>query len=348
MDSRPRPNVFISYAHDSNEHKQKVAELARVLRDEGNFQVQYDGANPFPAEGWPNWMRREFSKADFVLVVCSATYLRRMDGKEEKGKGLGSIFEGHLIVNELYAKAMENVRIIPIILQEEDRKFVPDVLQAYTYYVVSRSERRQALFDYMNQGKVDDGSGHFATMARDYSVAVASGVPKLVILGGVLRIEDRFRASASFSGDDVQILLPSMEVGNVGPTYCEPCQRTDILRTNAMFFGSSLRSGSLVLKGKTFDKLSFAGSLEFIGSDVVLSEVELQNELVRDFTFRGSLEGYSGDAMIPDPITPDVRVRLYGQGNLHVTFKRLLDPHFGELFSWDRIEYRFEDRDYAQ
>jgi len=41
-------------------------------------------------------MDREIKKAEFVPMICTAAYLRRVNGDEEPGIGLGIAWEGNL------------------------------------------------------------------------------------------------------------------------------------------------------------------------------------------------------------------------------------------------------------
>ena len=94
------PSVFISYTHDSPEHKDAILALSERLRQEGVDCVidQYEQA---PAEGWPSWCERQVEQANFVLVACTETYRRRFEKEEVPGKGLGGTWEGHIITQEL-------------------------------------------------------------------------------------------------------------------------------------------------------------------------------------------------------------------------------------------------------
>jgi len=71
-----------------------------------------------PPEGWPQWMDRQIEEADYVLVVCTATYLRRATGKERPGVGRGVRFESVLIVQDLYDAAMWNEKFIPVLFED--------------------------------------------------------------------------------------------------------------------------------------------------------------------------------------------------------------------------------------
>ena len=82
--------VFITYSHDSDEHAQRVLDLAQRLRADGidaNIDQFLLGG---PKEGWPRWMQHQVEEADFVLVVCTDTYKRRFEGKEQPGVGKGA------------------------------------------------------------------------------------------------------------------------------------------------------------------------------------------------------------------------------------------------------------------
>jgi hypothetical protein len=86
----PSPNrTFLSYSHDSPEHRQWVLELANRLRTDG-VDCWIDRFDPAPPDGWPRWMERQLKQANFVVLVCTETYRRRFEGQEEPGRGLGA------------------------------------------------------------------------------------------------------------------------------------------------------------------------------------------------------------------------------------------------------------------
>jgi TIR domain len=78
-----------------------VLGLANRLRQDG-IDALVDQYNPAPPQGWPKWMEREIQAADFVLLVCTETYLQRVEGREQPGKGRGVVWESNLIYNLLY------------------------------------------------------------------------------------------------------------------------------------------------------------------------------------------------------------------------------------------------------
>ena len=71
--STKRPRVFVSYSHDSEEHKDRVLSLCDMLVKKG-IDCWVDRWVAFPSEGWLRWMKNQIKQADRVLVVCSEKY----------------------------------------------------------------------------------------------------------------------------------------------------------------------------------------------------------------------------------------------------------------------------------
>ena len=110
------PRVFLSYSHDSDEHADRVLAMADALGDGGIDVILDRYVHPAPDEGWPRWMDRNIDAAMFVLMVCTETYRRRVQGEEEPGQGLGVRWEGSLIYNRIYNDKPSGSRFIPILL----------------------------------------------------------------------------------------------------------------------------------------------------------------------------------------------------------------------------------------
>ena len=82
------PTVFISYSHDSQEHADRVLALSDHLRADG-IDCILDQYEDSPLEGFPRWMDRQIRAANFVLMICTPTYYRRVMGEEDLDKGHG-------------------------------------------------------------------------------------------------------------------------------------------------------------------------------------------------------------------------------------------------------------------
>ena len=134
-----RPRAFVSYSHDSLQHKARVLALVQQLRDDG-VDCEVDSFEEAPREGWPAWMERHISESDFVLVVCTATYNRRVSGRELHGVGLGARWEGNLITQAIYEAGGRNDKFIPVVFTAADVKEIPEFLKGTTRYDPSTGE----------------------------------------------------------------------------------------------------------------------------------------------------------------------------------------------------------------
>ncbi len=129
--------VFISYSHDSAEHMDRVLALSNRLRQDG-VDCRIDQYEQSPPEGWPQWCAKQVEDSQYVLVVCTETYLRRFKGEEAPGKGLGGTWEGHIITLELYKAQGKNSKFIPVIFSQEDAASIPVILQGPTHYELGK------------------------------------------------------------------------------------------------------------------------------------------------------------------------------------------------------------------
>jgi hypothetical protein len=125
--------VFISYSHDSTAHAGRVLALAERLKQDG-VTVLLDQYEQAPSEGWPRWMDKHIRDADFVLLVCTATYCRRVTREEEPGVGQGVKWEGNLIYNAIYTADADTARFIPVLLAGGKQEHIPMPLRGATFY----------------------------------------------------------------------------------------------------------------------------------------------------------------------------------------------------------------------
>ena len=124
------PVLFISYSHDSDEHRKRVLQFFERLRKDG-FETLLDRyVNGAPSQGWPRWMLDQLDAATFVLVVCTETYYRRFRGHEVAGLGKGVDWEGTLITQEIYDAGSNTLKFVPILFEESDKAFIPQPLRA--------------------------------------------------------------------------------------------------------------------------------------------------------------------------------------------------------------------------
>src|SRR6516162_4184540 len=133
------PRVFISYSHDSDEHRDRVLELADRLRADG-IDAMIDQYVQFPPEGWPDWCEAEIEKACFVLMICTEVYLRRVRRSERPGVGRGVLWEARLIKQQLYDEGSANRKFVPLLLADGSSEHVPRPVKGGTIYRVATTE----------------------------------------------------------------------------------------------------------------------------------------------------------------------------------------------------------------
>ena len=104
------PRVFISYSHDSAEHKRWVLEFATTLRNRGVDAV-LDQWDLTPGDDLPHFMETELSKCDYVIIVCSETYVKKANAGE------GGVGYEKMIVTASLLSTIDDNKIIPIIRQ---------------------------------------------------------------------------------------------------------------------------------------------------------------------------------------------------------------------------------------
>jgi hypothetical protein len=134
--------LFLSYTHDSREHRNRVLAFVENLRRDG-IDAQLDQFVSSPPEGWPRWMVNRIASARFVLVVCTDHYCRRFEGHEPGG----AQWEGGVITQELYDSNGKNQKFVPIgFAPHSDGRHVPVILRPWTYYDVSQPDGYEALY----------------------------------------------------------------------------------------------------------------------------------------------------------------------------------------------------------
>jgi len=133
------PTVFLSYSHDSPEHRNWVINLAEKLMAHG-VDVILDMWELGPGDDISAFMERGLAKADRVVMVCTPNYL----AKAQAGKG-GVGYEKTIMTAE-YMKSMDSKRVIPIIRQT-GAEMVPSFLGTKKYLDFSTDDRVEFNFD---------------------------------------------------------------------------------------------------------------------------------------------------------------------------------------------------------
>lgn len=96
------------------------------------FVTRLDRYEPAPPEGWLGRMQRQVEKADFVVLVCTATSGRRFEGKEQPGKGRGATWAGMLAQQVLREGGTVNRKFVPVWFEGAPDAVVPLAQRACT------------------------------------------------------------------------------------------------------------------------------------------------------------------------------------------------------------------------
>ena len=144
---KEQPKVFISYSHDEKpaEHMDKVLRLGDRLVGDG-IDCVLDHYEESPPEGWAMWMDREIRGADFVLMICTETYFKRVMGEEEPGTGRGVKWEGRVIYQHFYKADALNTKFIPVLFSYCKDEHIPTPFASDTYYKVDEEEPYERLY----------------------------------------------------------------------------------------------------------------------------------------------------------------------------------------------------------
>ena len=128
------PKVFISYSHDSEEHKKWVLNLATKLVNHG-VDVILDQWDLRIGQDLRFFMEKGINSAKLVLCICSEKYVEKSDN----GNG-GAGYESMILTQEL----LKNVNldyIIPIIRNNRTNKKTPTCLGTKLYIDFEEDDR---------------------------------------------------------------------------------------------------------------------------------------------------------------------------------------------------------------
>jgi len=208
--------VFISYSADSQEHVERVREFATRLKLDG-IDVRIDtDVDLDPPEGWPTYSQHQIEKADHVILVCTETYRRRFDGREQPDCGKGVTFEGRLIKQEIFDSPGRTEKFIPVIFDVEDVTHIPSMLRDRGRYDVGQDIDSAAALGYrallrrLNLGKPIEGPNEPYTPTEQGDPPVRKKTSPVIVLIHGIRTEARWqkRIAPILSEEDEAVVYP--------------------------------------------------------------------------------------------------------------------------------------------
>lgn len=119
------PRVFISYSHDTSDHKKWVLKLATDLRANG-VDADIDQWQQIGSD-LAAFMHKGISGSDRVLMVCTDQYVQ----KAENGAG-GVGYEKMIVTGEM-VKSIDTIKFVPICRNSSRDHRIPNFLGARLY-----------------------------------------------------------------------------------------------------------------------------------------------------------------------------------------------------------------------
>jgi hypothetical protein len=120
------PKVFVSYSHDTEEHKTWVFELAARLRRNG-VDVIFDQFEARLGSDLPLFMEQGLSNSNRVICICSDNYIAKANSGSS---GVG--YEKRIVSSELMRDS-SRAWVIPIIRSCSSLEKVPAFLKGLRY-----------------------------------------------------------------------------------------------------------------------------------------------------------------------------------------------------------------------
>lgn len=134
------PVVFVSYSHDSQEHKLWVLNLATRLRTNGVDAI-LDQWDVGPGGDLPHFMEQSLAKAARVLMICTERYVQKANA------GHGGVGYEKMIVTAELMKQIGSNRAIPVVRQTGAQVALPTFLGSKVYIDLSTADKFETGFD---------------------------------------------------------------------------------------------------------------------------------------------------------------------------------------------------------
>jgi len=133
------PKVFISYSHDSQEHKKWVQDLAIRLRNNGVDAI-IDQWELRPGDDLPHFMETHLADSDYVIMVCTDKYV------EKANAGTGGVGYEKMIITADLLTNIDSNKIVPVIRQFGTHN-VPTFLKTKLFVNFSKDDDYEFSFD---------------------------------------------------------------------------------------------------------------------------------------------------------------------------------------------------------
>ena len=128
------PSVFISYSHDSADHKDWVLQLATDLRNNG-VDASLDRWDLAPGQDTTMYMQRGIAESDRVLLICTDAYVDKSEA------GVGGVGYERLVVTAEVVESIDTKKFVPLIRTNGRDNPVPKFLGPRLYINFSEDDQ---------------------------------------------------------------------------------------------------------------------------------------------------------------------------------------------------------------
>ncbi|MBS9330194.1 toll/interleukin-1 receptor domain-containing protein [Escherichia coli] len=238
--SNIRPKLFISYSHDSEEHKEWVERLATRLEGNG-VHVFFDQWDVGLGDDLALFMEQGLTNADRVMVICTEPYVKKANAQRSGGVG----YEKMIISAQIMSNLGDN-QVIPVIvnnsLDNPVPTFVGSRLRLYfddTTYEQSYAELIHDLHGKKLKARPPAGDSPFARQPLPKPAAPASipeGANHSPALKGKV-VLPLSKPSSYWLGSGEMLFEVSWSIANHGCAYIYQNQPS----LNSLYFATDIK-----------------------------------------------------------------------------------------------------------
>ena len=134
--------VFISYSHDSEEHKIWVRKLASLLMSNG-IKVVLDQWDLRVGEDIPQFVEKSVIESDRVLLICTERYV------EKARKRVGGVGLEALVINSSLMQDLGTSKFIAVVRQKTEKIILPHLLESRLYIDLSDDNKLSTSVDHL-------------------------------------------------------------------------------------------------------------------------------------------------------------------------------------------------------
>jgi hypothetical protein len=162
------PTVFVTYSHDSKEHKDWVRQLSEDLVRKG-ITTTLDQWHLKVGDDIVVFMERSIKNSTYVILVCTERFA---DKTNTRAGGVG--YEQTLIGGELLARGGVSSRFLPILRSGEPSRALPFYLQSKVYIDFRDDHTYPAALDQLVRGILNENDNVFKPPARVNDIGQAT------------------------------------------------------------------------------------------------------------------------------------------------------------------------------